>query len=86
MLRGSIRARAHRAAEVKAAKTDNASPLHGGITLTRLRGSGGGPRLIARALAMWSEQTWLLIVTTWIAIVVGGIVFAIIEEHKRKRK
>jgi hypothetical protein len=35
---------------------------------------------------MWSEQTWLLTVTTWIAIVVVGMVFAIIEEHKRKRK
>jgi hypothetical protein len=35
---------------------------------------------------MWSEQTWLLIVPTWIAIVAGGIVFALIEKRKREKK
>jgi hypothetical protein len=35
---------------------------------------------------MWSEQAWLLIIPTWIAIIVGGIVLALIEERKRKKK
>ncbi len=35
---------------------------------------------------MWTEQTWLLIVLTWIAIIFGGIIFAIVEERMRKRK
>jgi hypothetical protein len=35
---------------------------------------------------MWSEQAWLLIIPTWIAIIVGGILLALIEERKRKKK
>jgi hypothetical protein len=35
---------------------------------------------------MWSEQAWLLIIPTWIAIIVGGIVLALVEERQRKKK
>ena len=35
---------------------------------------------------MWSEQTWLLIVPTWIAIVACGVIFAVIEKRNREKK
>lgn len=35
---------------------------------------------------MLIEQTWLLIVPTWIAIVIGGVIYAVIEDRKRNRK
>lgn len=34
---------------------------------------------------MWSEQTWLLIVPTWIAVIVVGIIVAIAEQHRKKK-
>ncbi len=32
---------------------------------------------------MWSEQAWLLIIVTWIGVIVGGVILAVIEKRKR---
>lgn len=35
---------------------------------------------------MLIERAWLLIILTWIAIVIGGVIYAVIEDRKRNKK
>ncbi|KAF0125378.1 MAG: hypothetical protein FD139_3289 [Methylocystaceae bacterium] len=35
---------------------------------------------------MWSRETWLFVILTWIALIIGGIIVAVIESRHRNQK